>query len=185
MRRLTRLVVFPPCKPMERENTRAQGMAAALSSRLEKGTCSQTDRIPHKTRSGTESGIQSETGNRPSPSPSQKRRSQETSSHLRKTTEGNGRFEIHQKPLSSKNSGKTRQQKIRQPDSPTLVLLVFRRHPSLVRSNTCRQESSRSSRLAQREELSIARITDTACRKHMKFYMTGTQSAHHRPKESR
>src|SRR6266849_10007406 len=145
MRQRTRLVVFPPGKPMAGENARAQGVAAALSSWLEKGTRSQTDRIPYKARSGAESGIQSETRNRARPSPSQKRRCQETSSHLWKTTKGNGCLEIHQKPLSTKNSGETCQQKIRQPYSPTLVLPVFGWNPPLVRSNTRRQKSSRSS----------------------------------------
>jgi len=80
---------------MERENTRAQGMVAALSGWLEKGTRGQTDSLPYKTGSSKASGIQSETGNRARPSPSQKRRRQETPTYFGETTEGDGCLEIH------------------------------------------------------------------------------------------
>lgn len=141
MRQRTTLVVFPPGKPMERKNARAERMAAALSGWLEKRTRSQTDSLPYKTRSGTASGIQSETGNRARASPGQKRRSQETPSCLRETTKGNGCLEIHQKPFSSNDSRKACEQKICQHDDPRLLLFVFRWDSPLVRGDSCRQES--------------------------------------------
>ena len=142
MRQRRRIVVLPSCRPVEGKDARTKGMAAALSCGLEKGTCCQTDSVPYETRSSAESGIQGETGNRARQSSCKKRRRQETPSHLRKTTKGNGCLKIYQKPLPPKNSRKTCQQKIRQSDTPRFVLPVFRRHSPLVRGNSRRQESS-------------------------------------------
>jgi hypothetical protein len=143
------LVVFPLSKPMERENARAEGMVAALGCWLEKRTRGQTDSLSYKARSCTSSGVQSKTRDRARQSSSKKRWRKETSSCFGEATESFGSNEIHQKPLSPKNSRKTCQQKIRQSDDPRFVLLVFRRHSPLVRSDPRGQESSRASRLAQ------------------------------------
>ena len=150
MRQRKGLVVFPLSKPMERENARAEGMVAALGCWLEEGTRGQTNSLPYKARSSSPSGIQSKTGDCARQSSSKKRRGKETSSCFGEATEGFGSNEIHQKPLSPKNSRKTCQQKIRQSDSPRFVLLVFRRYSPLVRSYPRGQESSRARRIAQR-----------------------------------
>src|SRR5205807_5809641 len=101
-------VVFTLSKPMERENARAERMAPALCYWLEKGTRRQTDSLPHKARSSTSSGVQSKTGDCARQSSSKKRRGKETPSCFGEATEGFGCNEIHQKPLSPKNSGETR-----------------------------------------------------------------------------
>jgi hypothetical protein len=134
---------------MERENARAERMAAALSRWLEKGTGSQTDSSPHKAGSSTQFGIQGKTRHRPRQSPSKTRRRQETPPRIRKTTKGYGSNEIHQSPVSTKNSRKTGQQKVRQPDTPRLVLSLFRRYSPLVRSDSRGQESSSARRMVQ------------------------------------
>src|SRR5712691_4461337 len=124
-------------------------MVAALGCWLEKGTRGQTDSLSYKARSCTSSGVQSQTRDRARQSSSKKRWRKETSSCFGEATESFGSNEIHQKPLSPKNSRKTCQQKIRQSDNPRFVLLVFRRHSPLVRSDPRGQESSRARRIAQ------------------------------------
>src|SRR5713101_7726909 len=107
MRQRKGFVVFPLSKPMERENARAEGMAASLGCWLEKRTCRQTDSLPYQARSSTALGIQSETGNRSRQSTSKERRRQKTPSCFGEATESFGGNEIHQKSLSPENSGET------------------------------------------------------------------------------